>query len=412
MKYLWKGLRSGEFESGVVDALTRDEAVFLLKEKNVIITDLFCDESTALVDKKTKTKTNISFFSRKHKITEKQLLLFTRKLSAMLSSGLPVVPALEMLRDQSENEGIKAILSTIVEEVNAGISISKSFEKFPDTFDSVYLNLIKAGESSGSLEKFLDKICQSLEKKIKIMSSLRSALTYPIILLVVAIGVIIVMMTFVVPVFAEMYSNMGKALPLPTQIIMDISNFIRSPISLLFVVLLFICFILLKARMSKSLVLKRKVDEKLLKLPVFGDLIRNSSIARIATVLSNLVSAGVGLIEAIEIARLSIRNEFLKEALENMKRDVFSGSSLEIILKKDNRFPETFKAFISVGERTGKLNDMLASIAKYYEEEFDSSVDRLSQLLEPVMIVFLGATIGFILVAMYLPIFSMGSGIN
>jgi type IV pilus assembly protein PilC len=125
-----------------------------------------------------------------------------------------------------------------------------------------------------------------------------------------------------------------------------------------------------------------------------------------------LVSAGVGLIEAIEIARLSIRNEFLKEALENMKRDVFSGSSLEIILKKDNRFPDTFKAFISVGERTGKLNDMLASIAKYYEEEFDSSVDRLSQLLEPVMIVFLGATIGFILVAMYLPIFSMGSGIN
>jgi type IV pilus assembly protein PilC len=412
MKYLWKGLRSGEFESGVVDALTRDEAVFLLKEKNVIITDLFCDESTALVVKKTKTKTNISFFSRKHKITEKQLLLFTRKLSAMLSSGLPVVPALEMLRDQSENEGIKAILSTIVEEVNAGVSISKSFEKFPDTFDSVYLNLIKAGESSGSLEKFLDKICQSLEKKIKIMSSLRSALTYPIILLVVAIGVIIVMMTFVVPVFAEMYSNMGKALPLPTQIIMDISNFIRSPISLLFVILLFIFFILFKTRMSKSLILKRKVDEKLLKLPVFGDLIRNSSIARIATVLSNLVSAGVGLIEAIEIARLSIRNEFLKEALENMKRDVFSGSSLEIILKKDNRFPETFKAFISVGERTGKLNDMLASIAKYYEEEFDSSVDRLSQLLEPVMIVFLGATIGFILVAMYLPIFSMGSGIN
>jgi type IV pilus assembly protein PilC len=275
MKYLWKGLRSGEFESGVVDALTRDEAVFLLKEKNVIITDLFCDESTALVDKKTKTKTNISFFSRKHKITEKQLLLFTRKLSAMLSSGLPVVPALEMLRDQSENEGIKAILSTIVEEVNAGVSISKSFEKFPDTFDSVYLNLIKAGESSGSLEKFLDKICQSLEKKIKIMSSLRSALTYPIILLVVAIGVIIVMMTFVVPVFAEMYSNMGKALPLPTQIIMDISNFIRSPISLLFVILLFIFFILFKTRMSKSLILKRKVDEKLLKLPVFGDLIRN-----------------------------------------------------------------------------------------------------------------------------------------
>jgi type IV pilus assembly protein PilC len=244
------------------------------------------------------------------------------------------------------------------------------------------------------------------------MSSLRSALTYPIILLVVAIGVIIVMMTFVVPVFAEMYSNMGKALPLPTQIIMNISNWIRSPFAILFVILLFIGFIFFKKKINSNLTLKRKVDEKLLKLPVFGDLIRNSAIARIATVLSNLVSAGVGLIEAIEISRLSIRNEFLKEALENMKRDVFSGLSLEIILRKDNRFPETFKAFIAVGERTGKLNDMLASIAKYYEEEFDGSVDRLSQLLEPVMIVFLGATIGFILVAMYLPIFSMGSGLN
>jgi type IV pilus assembly protein PilC len=410
MKYLWKGLKAGEFESGVIEALTRDEAVFLLKEKNIIITDLFGDESPKIVKEKTKTK--LTLFSSKNKISEKQLLLFTRKLSAMLSSGLPIVPALEMLRDQSENEGIKKILSSIVEEVNSGISISKSFERYPDTFDSVYLNLIKAGESSGSLEKFLDKICQSLEKKIKIMSSLRSALTYPIILLVVAIGVIIVMMTFVVPVFAEMYSNMGKALPLPTQIIMNISNWIRSPFAILFVILLFIGFIFFKKKVNSNLTLKRKVDEKLLRLPIFGDLIRNSAIARIATVLSNLVSAGVGLIEAIEISRLSIRNEFLKEALENMKRDVFSGMSLEAILKKDNRFPETFKAFIGVGERTGKLNDMLASIAKYYEEEFDGSVDRLSQLLEPVMIVFLGTTIGFILVAMYLPIFSMGSGLN
>jgi type IV pilus assembly protein PilC len=410
MKYLWKGLKSGEFESGVIEALTRDEAFFLLKEQNIIITDLFGDESPKIVKEKTKTK--LTLFSSKNKISEKQLLLFTRKLSAMLSSGLPIVPALEMLRDQSENEGIKKILSSIVEEVNSGISISKSFERYPDTFDSVYLNLIKAGESSGSLEKFLDKICQSLEKKIKIMSSLRSALTYPIILLVVAIGVIIVMMTFVVPVFAEMYSNMGKALPLPTQIIMNISNWIRSPFAILFVILLFIGFIFFKKKVNSNLTLKRKVDEKLLRLPVFGDLIRNSAIARIATVLSNLVSAGVGLIEAIEISRLSIRNEFLKEALENMKRDVFSGMSLEAILKKDNRFPETFKAFIGVGERTGKLNDMLASIAKYYEEEFDGSVDRLSQLLEPVMIVFLGTTIGFILVAMYLPIFSMGSGLN
>lgn len=412
MKFLWKGLQAGDFSSGVMDALTEEEAVYLLKQQGVIITEIYSDESVDPA-KTTKAATADTPKNLKRvKIKGKQLLLFTRKLSAMLGSGLAVVPALEMLRDQSEEKGMRQLLSEVVDDVNAGIPISKALEKYPDTFDSVYINLIRAGESSGSLESFLQKICVSLEKKIKIISSLKSALTYPMILLIVAVGVIMVMMTFVVPVFAEMYSGNGAPLPGPTAVVMSISDFIRSPMALVLLIILVGFFIVLRQKIKTNLALKTKFDKKVLDLPVFGDLIRNSAIARLASVLANLVSAGVGLIEALEIARQSINNEYIKEGIENIKRKVYSGNTLESIMKDDPRFPETFKAFVGVGEKTGKLNDMLGSIANFYEDEFDGSVDKLSQMLEPAMILFLGITIGFILVAMYMPIFSMGKAMG
>ncbi len=412
MKFLWKGIQAGDFSSGVMDALTEEEAVYLLKQQGVIITEIYSDESVAPAKPIKAATEDIPKNLKRVKIKGKQLLLFTRKLSAMLGSGLAVVPALEMLRDQSEDKGMRQLLSEVVEDVNAGIPISKALEKYPDTFDSVYVNLIKAGESSGSLESFLQKICISLEKKIKIISSLKGALTYPMILLIVAIGVIMVMMTFVVPVFAEMYSGNGASLPGPTKIVMSISDFIRSPQALVLLIIIVGFFIFLKRKIKSNIALKTKFDKKLLDLPVFGDLIRNSAIARLASVLANLVSAGVGLLEALEIARQSINNEYIKEGVENIKRKVYSGNTLESIMKDDPRFPETFKAFVGVGEKTGKLNDMLGSIANFYEDEFDGSVDRLSQMLEPAMILFLGVTIGFILVAMYMPIFSMGKAIG
>lgn len=412
MKFLWKGIQAGDFSSGVMDALTEEEAVYLLKQQGVIITEIYSDESVAPANPIKAAKEDIPKNLKRVKIKGKQLLLFTRKLSAMLGSGLAVVPALEMLRDQSEDKGMRQLLSEVVEDVNAGIPISKALEKYPDTFDSVYVNLIKAGESSGSLESFLQKICISLEKKIKIISSLKSALTYPMILLIVAVGVIMVMMTFVVPVFAEMYSGNGASLPAPTKVVMSISDFIRSPQALVMLIIIVGFFIFLKRKIKSNIALKTKFDKKLLDLPVFGDLIRNSAIARLASVLANLVSAGVGLLEALEIARQSINNEYIKEGVENIKRKVYSGNTLESIMKDDPRFPETFKAFVGVGEKTGKLNDMLGSIANFYEDEFDGSVDRLSQMLEPAMILFLGVTIGFILVAMYMPIFSMGKAIG
>jgi type IV pilus assembly protein PilC len=407
MKFLWKGLTKGDFSNGTIDALNEAEAIFLLKQQGVVVFEIFGEPE---VKKEVAIeKANIAKdFKNKVKLKDKDLLLFTRKLSAMLGAGLAVVPALEMLRDQAETKALKSLLSEIVNDVNAGIPISTCLANYPDTFDSIYINLIKAGESSGSLDGFLKKICFNMEKRIKIVKQLKSALTYPIVLMTVAILVIGVMLTYVVPVFAEMYAGSGAALPKPTQIVMSISEFIRSIFFVLILISLLLVFILIKRKMSTDIKFKTQVHQRLLRLPVFGELISNSTIARFSNVLSNLVSSGVTLLEALEISKSSISNEYIKEGVESLKRNIYSGKSFEEVLKNDPRFPATFKSFVSVGERTGKLNDMLMSISTFYEDEFDGSVDKLSQLLEPAMILFLGVTIGFILIAMYMPIFNMG----
>ena len=407
MKFLWKGLTKGDFSNGTLDAHTEAEAIFLLKQQGVVVFEIFGEPEAKKEIPVEKSNTNKGV-KNKVKLNDKDLLLFTRKLSAMLGAGLAVVPALEMLRDQAETKALKNLLSEIVNDVNAGIPISTALSKYPDTFDSIYINLIKAGESSGSLDGFLKKICFNMEKRIKIVKQLKSALTYPIVLMTVAILVIGVMLTYVVPVFAEMYAGSGAALPAPTQIVMSISAFIRSIYFVLILSTLVLIFIFISRKMSTDIKFKTQVHQRLLRLPVFGELISNSTIARFSNVLSNLVSSGVTLLEALEISKSSISNEYIKEGVEALKRNNYSGKSFEEVLKNDPRFPATFKSFVSVGERTGKLNDMLMSISTFYEDEFDGSVDKLSQLLEPAMILFLGVTIGFILIAMYMPIFNMG----
>ena len=408
MKYLWKGLTKGEFSGGVIEALTKDEAIYLLKEQGAVVFEIYGDESEIADTPRILSEGKEPKKKIKVKLQDKELLLFSRKLSAMLGAGLAVVPALEMLRDQADRSSMRNLLSEIVDDVNAGVPISESLIKYPDTFDSVYVNLIKAGESSGSLDGFLKKICVNMEKRIKIVSKLKGAMTYPLILLTVAAVVISVMLTFVVPVFAEMYSGSGAKLPAPTRLVMSISEFFRSIYFVLIILALIVVLGTTRIKMNSNIQFKISIHKNILRLPVLGDLILNSTIARFSNVLSNLVSSGVSLLESLEISKQSISNEYMKEGIESTKRSIYSGKSFEEVLRNDARFPATFKSFVTVGERTGKLNDMLLSISEFYEDEFDGSVDKLSQLLEPAMILFLGITIGFILVAMYMPIFNMG----
>lgn len=408
MIFYWKGLQRNDFKSGEIESLSQDEAIFKLKNDGVIVTEIHSNEPE-LAD--SKRKGGIDSFLRK-RVSESELLLFTRKLSAMIQAGLAIVPALKMLQSQSENPVLVEVLDDIINKVNAGVTLSKALEVHPDLFDNVYISLVKAGEAGGSLDVFLKKISMNLEKKLKIVRSLKGALIYPIVLLTVAAVVVAIMMIYVVPIFVGIFGSSGVTLPLPTRVIMAISDFFRSYYMLLLVGTLVVAYQMFKSMLKSNLAMRIKLDEKKLSMPLFGLLLQGSIMARFSTVLSNLIAGGVGLIESMEIAKNSISNEYVRQGLDQVKRDIYSGKPFAGALREAKCFPPALCGFVEVGEETGKLNDMLSTIASFYEEEFDSAVANFSQLLEPIMIVFLGVVIGFILVAMYMPIFNMGSAVT
>jgi len=409
MMYAWKGLKNNTFTEGEVEAENKDEAIFALKQDGVIVTTI-ADDVKKEKEKVAEVKV-IKAPKSGLKIEDKELLLFTKKLTTMMKAGLAIVPALEMLKIQSENPKFTPIINDLLLQISSGIPLSAAFEKYPTVFDNVYINLVKAGEASGNLDTFLERITLNLEKTISIKKAIKSAMMYPIILLCVAVSVVGVMMIFVVPVFVDIFGNAGVELPAATQIVMAMSDFLRSWTAPIILGAIFSVIMVIKKALQKNLPLMQKFDKAIMKVPVLGQLIRDSIMARITMVLANLIAGGVNLIEAMEIVKNSIGNTQIQYSLEQVKRDIFSGKPFSSALRDTKDFPETMCGFIEVGEETGKLNEMLTTVSLYYEEEFDNSVDSFSQLLEPLMIVFLGLVIGFILVAMYTPIFKMGTAV-
>jgi|TARA_B110000971_G_scaffold62462_1_gene63876 type IV pilus assembly protein PilC len=403
MKFKWKGLNKNNFAEGEIEAEEKDDAIYLLRQEGITVTTL---EPIGKPEKKKKARKSTSA-----KITDKELLLFTKKLGTMMKAGLAIVPALEMLQVQNENPSFSPIIEELLLQINAGVPLSQCLERHPALFDNVYVNLIKAGEASGNLDTFLDRITFSLEKSIKIKKAIKSAMMYPIILLCVAFSVVGVMMVFVVPVFVDIFGEAGIELPAATKIVMHISDFLRSWVAIIFFGGLVVGFQVLKKVLQSNEALMLSFDKGIFNVPVVGKLIKDSIMARMAMILTNLIAGGVNLVEALEIVKNSISNTKIQASLEKVKREIYSGRPFSTSLRDTKDFPETMCGFIEVGEETGKLNEMLNTVALYYEEEFDDSVDAFSQLLEPLMIVFLGVVIGFILVAMYTPIFKMGTAI-
>ena len=408
MKFKWKGLKLNNFVDGEIESENKDEAMFALKKDGVIVIEI----TDSNIKARNKKKTNkVTKASSKLKIKDQELLLFTRKLTTMMKAGLAIVPALKMLKQQSENPKFTPIIDDLLQKINSGITLSEALVSYPNLFDVVYVNLIKAGEASGNLDTFLERICINLEKTIKIKKAIKSAMMYPIILLTVATSVVGIMMIFVVPVFVEIFGNANIELPGPTKLVMAISDFLRSWMALIMIFSLYVIIKVIKIIIRKNNSLHQAFDKKLMQLPVIGNLVRDAIMARFSMVLANLISGGVNLIEATEITKNSITNEKIKASIEKVKREIFSGRPFSVSLRETKDFPETMCGFIEVGEETGKLNEMLTTVSLYYEGEFDSSVDAFSSMLEPIMIVFLGVVIGFILVAMYQPIFLMGSAV-
>lgn len=404
----WKGVRNKQYLSGTVNALTRDEAAHKLKSDGVIITHL--TKKLRSDEEKAKEPFNWKgLLTFKKKVKPTQLMISTKKMATMMRSGLSILPSIEMVRDQTQNPTLKGALSDIYQSVESGSSLSQSLSKHPAIFNSIYINMVRAGETSGRLDTFLDKLVVSQRKTIRIHKSIKSAMLYPTILLMVATIVVGIMMIFVVPVFAQMFGSIGADLPGPTLMVLNFSNFLRDPygggVLFAFVVLTVLAF---REMVKRSAALRMKWHGLLLRLPIIGQLILNSNLAQIAMVYGNLSGAGVPVIEALDITANSSKNEVIREAIYVAKRGVFSGEPLSKLLGEIKIFPPTFSQLISVGEQTGNMTEMLETISSYFEEEFDSTVEKLSQMMEPMMIVFLGGVIGFILVAMYLPIFKMG----
>ena len=376
--FTYKGISEGKYVDGEIEALNLDEASHKLKEQKVIITNIVRTSKKKKADEKHKKKgKGLSLFGKK-KAKVEDVLIFSKQFATMVKAGLPILQVLGMLRDQLESPAMKDVVEDIRKSLEGGVTLSTCFAKYPELFDNVYVNLIKAGEASGKLDVFLLKIVEALEKKEKIKKKIKSALMYPGIMFTVAITV---------SAFMFLRGTGGKIL--------------------LFGSIAF--FFGFRYLTSKNEKLKYAWHKQVLKLPIFGDMILKSMLARISLIMGNLSAAGVNLLESLEISKSVSNNVVVLESLENVKKGVFSGDTLTKLFLKDPLFPPTFAQLISVGEQTGQLDEMFGSVAKYYEAEFDTTVDNLSALIEPIMIVFMGIMIGGLMIAMYSPIFNVGA---
>ena len=407
-KYRYKGIQGNKYTDGKIEALNKEEAAFKLKEQKIIITSL--DKiSGKEIDKKSENKQKNKRKSGK-KVPVHEIIVFTKKLETMIRAGLPILETISMIEKQTVHPSLKQIIAQIHGDIESGTPLSDAFAKHERVFNNVYINLLRAGESSGQVDLFLKKLVIGMEKDEKIRSSIKGAMTYPIILFIVAMAVIALMMIFVVPVFQEMFANSPGGLPAITQVVVDISEFIRDPIrGGLLAGIVAGSIMTLSMSVKKSYKVRKLWHRTLLNMPLIGNMVRKSSLAKIAMIQGNLTAAGVPVMETLDISASSSTNVIIQEAMIEVKRGVFSGEPLSVLFEKNpNIFPATFTAMVSVGEKTGNMEEMFESISLYFEEEMDDAATKLTSMLEPIMIVFMGITIGFILVAMYTPMFRMG----
>lgn len=394
--------RSGAMKKGELTAKNRDEAADQLRKQSIAVTNL--DEKAA------KGGFKLSFRSG---LTDKDLVVFTRQFGTMINAGLPLVQCLEILSTQSENKVLREAVGEVKGQVEAGSTFSDALRRHPKVFEDLYVNMVHAGEVGGLLDTILNRLAKHIEKAMKLKGQIKSAMIYPAAILGVAGIVITVLMIWVIPIFGKMFEELsgGKVgLPGPTQLVIDISNAFQSywymGVGLLAAAVFGTkkYYATPKGRMA--------IDKFLLKTPVFGDLIRKASVAKFTRTLGTLLSSGVPLLDGLSICAKTSGNKVIEEALLNARVSISGGRTIADPLTQSQVFPKMVTHMIAVGESTGALDAMLGKIADFYEDEVDQAVASLTSLLEPMMMVFLGVVIGFIVIAMYLPIFKMASAIG
>ena len=340
-------------------------------------------------------------------IKQKDIAVFTRQLSTMMRAGVPLIQSFDIVARGSTNPKLTRLLTDIRSDVETGTSLSAAFRKHPLYFDALYCNLVEAGEAGGILETLLDRLAVYQEKTMAIKNKIKSALIYPVAVLVVAFVVLTVIMIFVIPAFEDVFKSFGAALPAPTLIVIAMSKFFTSYWYLIFGFLGGGTYFFLQS-WKRSVKMQKYMDRILLKMPVFGDLVNKSSIARWTRTLSTMFAAGVPLVEALDSVGGASGNAVFAEATEKIQKDVSTGSALTTSMQATGVFPVMVLQMCAIGEESGSLDAMLGKAAEFYEDEVDEAVKGLSSLMEPFIIVILGTLIGGIVVSMYLPIFKLG----
>ena len=338
------------------------------------------------------------------------MVVFARLFATMINAGLPIIQCLELLGEEEQNKTFAKIIKGLKEDIEGGSSLSEALTKYPDIFDDLFVNLVAAGEAGGILDVILNRLSAYMEKALELKRKVKSAMTYPMTVLVVAFAVVILLLYKVVPVFEEMFASMGSALPGPTQILVDMSRFVQN--NILYILGIIVLFVFAFKRYHKTERGRLQIDRTVLKLPVFGLLLKKVAVAKFSRTLSTMMSSGVPILDGLEIVSKTAGNKIVENALMDTRKSISEGKTIAEPLSEAGIFPSMVVSMIAVGENTGALDAMLEKIADFYDSEVDVAVGALTALLEPIMMVFLGGVVGGMIVALYLPIFSMAGAVG
>ena len=343
-------------------------------------------------------------------VSRKDLVVFTRQFATMIDAGLPLVQCLEILSTQTDNVHFRVVLKAVKEKVESGSTLADALSDHPKVFDQLYVELVRAGEVGGILDTILNRLAAYIEKNDKLIRKVKGAMVYPSVVIVVAVGVTIVLLVWVVPVFEKMFKDFGSALPGPTQFVVDMSNGLRDNIWIL--VGIIVAIVVIPKLVTSHPKGRALWDALKLKLPLFGDLIRKVAVARFTRTLGTMLSSGVAILDALEVCAKSAGNKVIEDGIMKVRAGIAEGKTIGQPLSEVKVFPEMVTQMIAVGEATGAMDQMLQKIADFYDDEVDQAVASLTSLIEPMLMVFLGGVVGGFLVAMYLPIFSLAGAIK
>ena len=397
--FSWKGrTREGGAQEGVLVADNKDAVISALRKQQIIVTAV------------TERGKEFALPKLGGGISRKEVAIFTRQFSVMIDAGLPLVQCLEILGSQQENRTFQKILFQVRQDVESGATLADSLKKHPAAFDSLYSNMVAAGEAGGILDVILQRLSTYIEKIVKLRAAVRSAMVYPAAVILIAIGVVWVILWKVIPTFATLFEGLGASLPLPTRVTIAASKFIGAWWWVLFIAMGLGVYALV--RYHKTYRGRRVIDSLLLRIPVLGMVLKKIAVARFCRTLGTLVASGVPILEGLEITARTAGNSVVEDAIMATRKSVEEGKTIAEPLKSSDVFPPMVVQMIAVGEQTGALETMLNKIADFYEDEVDEATANMLALLEPIMIMFLGVVIGGIVISMYLPMFDLISKIG